>query len=233
MHRLSLLVALSILLFVDSWKYVIPGLPVYRLPIRSFASIEGSNLKSKDLTSYSNDADTEAIAIGVTLPSALGVDYVPLATMLATGDFFGADQFTRDNLIRIAGKEAINRGFVYFTDVKRIPKQDLVTMEKLWLQYSEGKFGYSVQQRLWETDRGNFDNFIRRIGWTIEESGVVRKRKWFGKSEFIYEVETAPRGHLPLTSALRGTQLLRCLMELEVWKEYDWKNYNSVPWNIK
>lgn len=85
---------------------------------------------------------------------------VPLATMLATGDFFAADQFTRDNLIKIAGATSqvvmtkahtlllqsnIShhpckkiqcrlqiRGFVYWTEVKNLPEQDLCTMERLW-----------------------------------------------------------------------------------------------------
>ena len=37
--------------------------------------------------------------------------------MLATGDFFAADQFTRDNLIKIGGEESAARGFVYWTEV--------------------------------------------------------------------------------------------------------------------
>ena len=177
------------------------------------------------------DADTtEAIEIPTYLPSDKGVDYVPLATLLATGDFSGADQFTRDNLIRIAGSEAQKRNFVYWTDVKNIPSTDLATMERLWLQFSDGKFGYSVQKRVWDIERGNFDNFIRRIGWTKIDTGNERKLKWFGKSEFIYDVETAPKGHLPLTSALRGTQLLRQLMLHPVWEAHDWKNYKDIKW---
>jgi hypothetical protein len=71
---------------------------------------------------------------------------------------------------------------------------------------------------------GNFDNFIRRIGWTTMENGVERKLKWFGANEFIYTLDKAPKGHLPLTSALRGTQLLRKLMVHPVWSKYDWRN---------
>jgi hypothetical protein len=80
-------------------------------------------------------------------------------------------------------------------------------------------------------DNGHFDNFIKRIGWTINENGVDRKLKWFGKNEFIYDLEAAPKGHLPLTSALRGIQLIKQLMEHPVWNEYDWKNYKDIKWN--
>lgn len=184
----------------------------------------------------SNELDSsegDLSSIPAKLCSSVGIDYIPLATMLATKDFLGADQFTRDHLIRIAGPDAVKRGFVYFTDVQRLPIQDLVTIEKLWLHFSDGHFGYSVQQRVWEFDRGNFDNFIRRIGWTVSEGGLERKRKWFGANEFVYSLEKAPKGHLPLTSALRGTQLIKKLMELPLWKQYDWKNHAEVPWEVK
>jgi len=36
--------------------------------------------------------------------------------------------------------------------------------------------------------------------------------------EFIYDLEKSPKGHLPLTSTLRGTQLLERLMDHEAWK---------------
>lgn len=56
------------------------------------------------------------------LPSDCGIDYVPLAAMLATGDLKGADQFTRDALIKAAGAGSQKREFVYWTEVKNIPK---------------------------------------------------------------------------------------------------------------
>ena len=177
---------------------------------------------------------TETPEIPTYLPSERGIDYVPLATMLITGDFIAADQFTRDNLIKIAGPASQARNFVYWTEVKDIPSTDLATMERLWLQFSNGNFGYSIQKRVWDIENGNFDNFIRRIGWTTKmEDGSERKLKWFTKpnNEFIYDPEKAPKGHLPLTSALRGTQLVKQLMEHPVWNKYDWKNYKDLKWS--
>ncbi|CAM9795643.1 unnamed protein product [Ectocarpus sp. 8 AP-2014] len=162
--------------------------------------------------------------IPTTLPSECGLDYVPLATMLATGDLKGADQFTRDALIKAAGAGSQKRDFVYWTEVKNIPNTDLATMENLWLSYSKGKFGYSVQKDLWRKTKGDFENFCRRIGWTTMDAEVERKLRWFGANEFIYDVDRAPRGHLPLTSALRGTTLLKELMMHPVWEtEWEWK----------
>ncbi|GAX24286.1 hypothetical protein FisN_4Lh011 [Fistulifera solaris] len=170
--------------------------------------------------SSSEDAD---IQIPTNLPSACGMDYVPLATMLATGDLVAADQFTRDALIEISGAKAKGRNFVYFTDVKNIPSIDLATMERLWNKFSKGKFGYSVQKKKWNQSKGDFEVFCRKIGWTTTDGEVERKKRWFGASEFIYDVKKAPEGHLPLTSALRGTSLIKSLLKHPVWDNEDWK----------
>jgi hypothetical protein len=153
------------------------------------------------------------------LKSECGMDYVPLANMLLIGDFKGADQFTRDALIQIAGENARKRGYVYFTEVKGLPEADMATIEKLWLKYSKGKFGYTVQRAIWNqvTVGKDFERFCRKIGWNTVENGIERKLKWFGKSEFIYDLEKAPVGHLPLTSALRGTSLLKNLLTYPLW----------------
>lgn len=46
----------------------------------------------------------------------------------------------------ISGAKAKGRDFVYWTEVKNIPNTDLATIERLWQQFSGGKFGYSVQK---------------------------------------------------------------------------------------
>ena len=77
------------------------------------AAVEGAS---------SSNEPQQSVDIPTNLPSECGIDYVPLATMLATGDLKGADQFTRDALIRAAGAGSQERAFVYWTEVKKIPK---------------------------------------------------------------------------------------------------------------
>ncbi len=208
------------------------GVDLFRLSCFRIKKKEMRNIvmSSQDIDRDIENESTDIPQIPTYLPSDKGIDYVPLATLLATGNFEEADQFTRDNLIRIAGPDAQKRNFVYWTEVLNIPSTDLATMERLWLEFSDGKFGYTVQKRVWDIEQGNFDNFIRRIGWTKIENGVERKLKWFGKSEFIYDVNKAVKGHLPLTNALRGTQLIKQLLGHPVWNQYDWKNYRNLKW---
>lgn len=77
---------------------------------------------ASESTSSGPDGTQSSVDIPTELPSDCGIDYVPLATMLATGDLKGADQFTRDALIKAAGEGSQKRDFVYWTEVKKIPK---------------------------------------------------------------------------------------------------------------
>lgn len=77
-------------------------------------------------------------------------------------------------------------------------------------------------QKKWKQSKGDFEAFCRKIGWTTHDGETERKKRWFGASEFIYDVKKAPEGHLPLTSALRGTSLLKQLLNHPVWDNDDW-----------
>ena len=164
------------------------------------------------------------------LKSETGADYMPLATALMAGEFKEADQLTRDLLIFIAGPGARSRKYVYFTEVVNIPSCDLRSIERLWLKYSGGKFGYSVQKRVFDVaSKGDFETFCDKIDWNLMDNSdlknpLKRKRRWFGADEFIYELDAAPKGHLPLTSALRGTMLLKELLKHPVWGEEEFKD---------
>jgi len=108
----------------------------------------------------SEPTDVEEIEIPTNLPSDVGMDYVPLATMLASGQLAEADQFTRDALIVLAGSKEAGRNFVYWTEVKNIPITDISTIERLWNRFSRGKFGYTVQKKKWRQSKGDFEVFL-------------------------------------------------------------------------
>lgn len=186
------------------------ALPTHRTLVLPMATTE--EVTETEEATFGPPSDEE-------LKTTMDVDFMPLATALMNKDLKEADQITRDLLIYIAGPEARKRKFVYWTEVQSIPKEDLGTIERLWLKYTEGKHGYSVQKKIWRVQKGNFENFCRKIGWNIVDEELERKRRWFGNDEFIYDLKKAPKGHLPLTSALRGTQLLSELMKHPAWDD--------------
>ena len=71
-----------------------------------------------------------------------------------------------------------------------------------WKTASGGKFGYSVQRDIWNQQQKRWAKFIKQLDWVVGENNIYRK--W--PAEFTYSAD-APRGHLPLTNALRGTQV--------------------------
>ena len=67
--------------------------------------------------------------------------------------------------------------------------------------------------------QSRWDKFFKAIDWVQGENNFYRK--WPG--EFRYdsplEPKSAPKGHLPLTNALRGTQLFQAILEHPAWEE--------------
>ena len=152
--------------------------------------------------------------------SACGFDYVPLLTAMQAGEFREADQLTRDALITLAGPKAVDRGYVYFTEVPKLPVEDMATLQRLWSTYSGGKWGYAMQAQAFNSKKVAriYDRFFERVGWKNKETGSLLR--WLPEAkndEFIYDLSKAPKGHLPLTSTLRGTQLLEGLMDHKAW----------------
>jgi len=155
-----------------------------------------------------------------TMKSEVNFDYVPLLTALQAGEYREADQLTRDALIKIAGDVAVKRGYVYFTEAPKLPMDDMATIERLWQTYSDGKFGYAVQAKCYTSKKvaQNMEKFFERIGWKNDEGKLLRWLPEAKADEFIYDLEKAPKGHLPLTSTLRGQQLLSGLLTHPAWE---------------
>ncbi|EFN59265.1 hypothetical protein CHLNCDRAFT_19181, partial [Chlorella variabilis] len=138
------------------------------------------------------------------------VDYSSLRDLLKEGKWREAEDETRELLIQAAGPAAVRRGWVYFSEVKFIPADDLRTLDELWRAASGGKFGYSAQREVWVQKARQWPKFFKAIDWVQGENNV----KW--PSEFNYSAD-AVKGHLPLTNALRGTRLFEAIMEHEAF----------------
>ncbi|MEB3225861.1 MAG: GUN4 N-terminal ARM-like repeat domain-containing protein, partial [Synechococcus sp.] len=85
----------------------------------------------------------------VELKSTRNVDYQIIQDKLIEEEFLEADILTLQKMCELAGESAIKRKWLYFTEVERFPDEDLLTLDRLWQVYSGGKFGFSVQRKLW------------------------------------------------------------------------------------
>ena len=126
------------------------------------------------------------------LKSAQGVDYTHLRDLLAAGKWKEADEET----LKVMWKAARREKERYFSreSIKNFPCDDLRTIDQLWVKYSQGHFGFSVQKKIWLEVGGkdDYDTECKlgdRIGWRKGGS-------WLNTSDLTYNKQ-APVGHLP------------------------------------
>ena len=148
----------------------------------------------------------------VALKSDNNINYQDLQDLLVEQKFQEADALTRVKLCELAGKTAIARKWVYFTEVEKFPIADLHTIDLLWQVYSEGKFGYRIQRQLWLSLGKDYSQLWTKLKW---KSG----NKWTKyPQEFIWDL-TAPVGHLPLSNQLRGVRVIDALFAHQAWQK--------------
>ncbi|MEA5464981.1 GUN4 domain-containing protein [Leptothoe sp. PORK10 BA2] len=135
--------------------------------------------------------------------SDVGIDYSVLSFLLETNRWKDADietlriiveiilrlQMSSDNYhqptLEKSMKKRLQSGEIFNAEeINNLPCKDLNTIDKLWTENSQGKFGFSVQKDLWThiNQESNFTNeafrkFGERVGWCkpqkIEERVVA------------------------------------------------------------
>jgi hypothetical protein len=146
----------------------------------------------------------------VPLRSEAGIDYLPLQQLLVKQDFLSADRLTLEKLCELAGSAAVQRKWLYFSEVENFPIADLQTINTLWLIHSQGKFGFSVQRELWLSVSKNWEKLWSKIGWKTGNNWTRYP------NEFIWDL-SAPIGHLPLSNQLRGVRVIASLLSHPAW----------------
>ncbi|MCL1463409.1 GUN4 domain-containing protein [Argonema galeatum] len=149
------------------------------------------------LTGVSSDINslpTETI-LSDDLSSECGIDYSRFRDLLATEKWQEADEETRDLMLKVFRKET--KDWLSKEEMEKFPCLDLRTIDRLWVKYSKGHFGFSVQQRIWQSIGGKPDadyttycHFVDRIGWRVELNWL----SWFDLTFSL----NAPEGHLPV-----------------------------------
>ena len=148
--------------------------------------------------------------------SDCGVDYDELQQLLIQQNYQAADKLTTELMCEVAGETAIKRKWVYFTEVNQFPNADILTIDTLWRTYSENKFGWSQQRNLWLRLGQDWERLWPQIGWKSSEGAWTRY-----PTEFVWDLSSAPIGHLPLFNQLRGVRVMNALLEHPVWSQND------------
>lgn len=141
------------------------------------------------------------------------VDYSDLQMLLVQQNYEQADKLTNQKLCELAGESAVDRKWVYFTEVDQIPVIDLQAIDLMWGLYSEGKFGWSKQKELWTRLGNDWDRLWVQLLW--KSTGGVWTRY---PGEFVWDLAAAPPAHLPLSNQLRGVRTMSSLLSHPAWR---------------
>ncbi len=87
-------------------------------------------------------------------------------------------------------------------NIEKFPCTDLRTIDRLWVKYSNGRFGFSVQKQIWQSVGGQlgvYDHdidcaFGDTVGWRVNN-------RWLSNRDdltFSLKSPHAPPGHLPV-----------------------------------
>lgn len=130
------------------------------------------------------------------LSSEKGVDYTRLRDLLAVGNWKAADYETNLVMLQAVGRK--KNDWIRNEELLNFPCTDLRTIDQLWVKYSNGRFGFSVQKKIYLTvggkPDGNYDleaweKLGDHVGWRVDKSWILYNEVTFDTS--------APVGHLP------------------------------------
>jgi hypothetical protein len=155
----------------------------------------------------------------VTVPN----QYQKLEKLLAAGKWKEADEETIKVMLIVANRE--KQRWLNVKSIDNFPCVDLRTIDGLWVKYSNGRFGFSVQKRIYQSLGANEIAFGDRVGW--------RRKVWLGMGLWKYYHEltfdiTAPQAHLPgcislniinIGDTTRVRDSFRVGIETAVWAE--------------
>lgn len=130
------------------------------------------------------------------LSTEKGIDYTSLRDLLKARKWRDANEETYEVMIRAVGEKSGD----WFTPnkLRNFPCTDLLTIDRLWVKYSSGKFGFSVQKKVWQecgspdTTGKEWDNFCVRVGWKDPTAS-----RYTSYDELKYDLNFSPLGELP------------------------------------
>ncbi|MDA0210691.1 MAG: GUN4 domain-containing protein [Cyanobacteria bacterium FC1] len=127
----------------------------------------------------------------------LPVNYHQLRDLLAAGLWQQADLETKALMLQACDQPQASK---LSTDrIAQFPCKTLWTIDRLWVYYSQGRFGFSVQKQIYDAVGQNYDRFGDRLQWKVNQN-------WKNYADLNFSPQ-APLGHLPLGALITDTSL--------------------------
>lgn len=167
-----------------------------RLRLRGKGNVNPHTLERGNLylrvIKFQNISQNTIDDLGDDLSSERRVDYTYLRDLLADGRWMEADHETLVVLLKAAGEDY----FLGFESIEKLPYTDLRTIDKLWVKYSDGRFGFSIQKRVWIQCGGLVNTNLNAEEGLCNQVGWQKNNSLLNYSELNF-LKNAPIGHLP------------------------------------
>ncbi|MBD2521267.1 GUN4 domain-containing protein [Nostoc sp. FACHB-133] len=169
------------------------------------------------------------------LSSEKRVNYTRLRDLLAAGKWKEADEETLAVMLKASSRE--EEGWLDKESINNFPCTDLRTIDQIWVKYSNGRFGFSVQKKIYLECGGKADGeyykeawekFGERVGWRVEGNWI-----WETEGNWIYDESlntSAREGHLPIVQKWghRGHHLPKTQQAQITWMSLPVR-WNGLP----
>ncbi len=179
---------------------------ITEFPKEQEKNYDNSNAEFLDYKDTKFDGSTDFI-INDDLSSEKGIDYTRLQDLLKAENWKEADKETKNILLRLGNGEI--QGYLSFDNASHLPNQEIYTINQLWVNYSNGHFGFSIQKQIWQNLEGEVGKYNEEIwfkfgelvGWRSEQKHQIlfvnwTTREWSNYHQIKFSID-APKGHLP------------------------------------
>jgi serine/threonine protein kinase len=128
--------------------------------------------------------------------------YDRLIELLAAQKWDLADEETYDLILKRSNR--VKEGWLDYPATQHLSCEFLQAIDRLWLDYSNGRFGFSVQRKIWQELGGKIDYSTEcilgeHLGWRVKD-------KWLDRKSLNFSL-AASCGHFPWNGHLPQEEL--------------------------
>lgn len=124
-----------------------------------------------------------------------------LQKLLISGRWEEADHETLRIMLKVSSRE--EEGWLDVESIQDFSTDTLRAIDQLWVNSSDGHFGFSIQQSAWKSVGGNlnaddriYKAFSDRVGWHVD-------KEWLQVKDLNFDISSST-GHLPALAVRQG-----------------------------